>query len=71
MLRQLIEVCKQCYLLPVERGQGRAAGAAEDHDMLGGILNSVNMNGTIRSMLGTMLPHLSALPVHMLRQVFF
>ena len=31
VLRQLIAVCKQCYLLPVERGQGRAAGAAEDH----------------------------------------
>ena len=28
------------------------------------------MNGSIRSMLGTMLQHLSALPVHMLRQVY-
>ena len=34
-------------------------------------MNSETMNGTIRSMLGTMLQHLSALPVHMLRQVFF
>ena len=40
------------------------------HDMLGGTLNSETMNGTIRSMLGTMLQHLSALPVHMLRQVY-
>ena len=40
------------------------------HDMLGRILNSETMNGTIRSMLGTMLQHLSALPVHMLRQVY-
>ena len=32
-------------------------------------MNSETMNGTIRSMLGTMLQHLSALPVHMLRQV--
>ena len=37
--------------------------------MLGGNWNSETMNGTIRSMLGTMLQHLSALPVHMLRQV--
>ena len=33
-------------------------------------MNSETMNGTIRSMLGTMLQHLSALPVHMLRQVY-
>ena len=32
-------------------------------------MNSETMNGTIRSMLGTMLQHLSALPVPMLRQV--
>ena len=31
VLRQLIAVFKRCFLLPVERGQGRAAGAAEDH----------------------------------------
>ena len=33
-------------------------------------MNSETMNGTIRSMLGTMLQHLSALPVQMLRQVY-
>ena len=39
------------------------------HDMLGVAPNSQTTDGTVRSTLGIMLQHLSALPVHMLRQV--
>ena len=39
------------------------------HDMLGVASNSQTTDGTVRSTLGIMLQHLSALPVHMLRQV--
>ena len=58
------------YIFLIKRGQGRAAGAAEDHmkclELLGILISFMEKGERI---LTAALQHLSALPVPLLRQV--
>ena len=50
--------CRQRYLLRVQRGQGRAVGAAEDHMVCLELLRKIEIIlGMAKTSLGTMLSH--------------